>query len=39
MDDYIKKQLDFGGLKTMYRLNYEKALFNILMKINQHNRG
>jgi len=35
MNDYIKKQLDFGGLKTIDRLSYEKALFNILLKVKQ----
>ncbi len=39
MNGYIKNQLDFGGLKVIDRLSYEKALFNILMKVKQHNRG
>ncbi len=38
MNGYIKKRLDFGGLKVD-RLSYEKALFDILMKVKQHNRG
>ncbi len=37
-NDYIKKQLDFNGHKVVYRLDYEKALFNILMKVKKRAR-